>query len=161
MRRQRWQPDADGEIRRLAKGAMRQRFADAATLDDPDTRRLTAKHAIASEARARLDALLYLAQAEPPIADTGAGWDADPSLLGVPNGIVDLRTGNLRPARREDRLTLCASVEYRATARSDLWEHALRTIQKLGPIRGVANSRRRDAAHVSDSHRVAEDAKPL
>ena len=32
--RQRWQPDADAEIRRLAKRAMRRRFTDSARLDD-------------------------------------------------------------------------------------------------------------------------------
>ena len=75
-RRHRWEPDADAEIRRLAKTAMRQRFIEAAALDDPDARRRAAKWAITSESRARLDALLYLAQAEQPIADAGAGWDA-------------------------------------------------------------------------------------
>lgn len=127
-RTHRWQPDADAEIRRLAKAAMRQRFKDAATLDDPDARSRAAKWAIGSESRARLDALLYLSQAEPPIADSGVQWDMDPWLLGVPNGVIDLRTGTLRPARRADRITLCAGVEFHADAQSDLWHHALRTI---------------------------------
>ena len=56
----RWQPDADAEVRRLAKVAMRERFRDAALLDDPEARARAAKWAIASESRGRLDALLYL-----------------------------------------------------------------------------------------------------
>ena len=32
-------------------------------------------------------------------------WDRDPYLLGTPGGTVDLKTGNLRPARQEDFIT--------------------------------------------------------
>lgn len=127
-RQHRWQLDADAEIRRLAKAAMRQRFRDAATLEGSDARSRAAKSAIASESRSRLDALLYLAQAESPVADAGDGWDSDPMLLGVPNGVVDLRSGELRAGRRDDRITLAAGVAYDPEAHSDLWEHALQTI---------------------------------
>lgn len=121
-RRHRWQPDADAEISRLAKTAMRQRFKDAATLDDPDARSRAAKWAIASESRARLDALLSLAQAEAVIADAGDGWDRDLMLLGVPNGVIDLRTGALRPGRREDRITMGGNVPYDPAATCPRWE---------------------------------------
>ena len=73
----RWQPDVDGHVKRLAKAAMRQRFLDAGTLEDPDARARAAKWAIASESKAKLDALLALAQSERTIADSGANWDAD------------------------------------------------------------------------------------
>ena len=32
-------------------------------------------------------------------------WDRDPYLLGTPGGTVDLKTGNLRPAKQEDFIT--------------------------------------------------------
>jgi putative DNA primase/helicase len=32
-------------------------------------------------------------------------WDADPWLLNTPGGVVDLRTGEIKPHRREDRMT--------------------------------------------------------
>jgi putative DNA primase/helicase len=118
----RWQPDADAEIRRLAKAAMRRRFTDAAVLDNPDERSRAAKWAIGSESRSRLDGLLYLAQAEPPIADAGEQWDADPWVLGVPNGVIDLRTGTLRPGRRDDRITMSGTVPYDPTAACPRWE---------------------------------------
>jgi len=124
----RWQPDADAEVRRLAKSAMRRRFRDAAALDDPDARNRAARWAIASESRSRIEALLYLAQAERPIADSGAGWDSDPALLACPNGVVDLRTGKLQAARPEDKISLVAGVGYRPEARSELWERSLREI---------------------------------
>jgi putative DNA primase/helicase len=37
-------------------------------------------------------------------------WDADPWLLGTPVGIVDLRTGQLRPARPEDYISMATAV---------------------------------------------------
>lgn len=124
----RWQPDCDGEIQRLAKTAMRRRLKDAAEIVDDARREIELKHALASESRNRLDAMLALAKAEHPIADAGDGWDRDPWLLGVPNGVVDLRTGKLRPARRDDRITMRAGVAYQAAARSSEWDRALQTI---------------------------------
>ncbi|MEP7308204.1 MAG: phage/plasmid primase, P4 family [Acidobacteriota bacterium] len=124
----RWRPDGDAEIRRLAKSAMRQRFRDAAALEDPEARRRAAKWATDSESRTRLDSLLYLAQAEPPIADPGDAWDKQSTLLNASNSTVDLTTGVSRPSRREDRITLCTGAEYHPSARSELWDHALRSI---------------------------------
>jgi putative DNA primase/helicase len=121
-RRHRWQPDADAKIRRLAKAAIRRRFKDAAALDDPQERTRAAKWAIASESRSRLDAALYLAQAEHPIAESGAHWDTDAYLLGVPNGVIDLRTGTLRLGRREDRTTMQTAVAYDPNATCPRWE---------------------------------------
>ena len=40
-------------------------------------------------------------------------WDVDPFLLGTPDGTVDLRTGKLRPAVREDNITRQTTVAPR------------------------------------------------
>ena len=50
------------------------------------------------------------AQADRMFAVTSRIWDADPWLLGTPNGTVDLRTGNVFPANRHDFITKIASV---------------------------------------------------
>lgn len=47
-------------------------------------------------------------------------FDADPMLLGTPEGTVDLRAGILRPALREDMLTKRASVSP-ASGRPERW----------------------------------------
>ncbi|MDR3534234.1 MAG: phage/plasmid primase, P4 family [Rhodopila sp.] len=39
-----------------------------------------------------------LAKADQRLAVSAAAWDTDPWLLGVPGGVVDLRTGDMRPA---------------------------------------------------------------
>jgi putative DNA primase/helicase len=51
--------------------------------------------------------------------------DADPFLFNVLNGTIDLRTGELRPHRREDAITALAPVEHDPSARSDLFERFL------------------------------------
>ena len=51
--------------------------------------------------------------------------DADPMLLNVLNGTIDLRTGEIRPFRREDYITCLAPVTYDPDARSSLWERFL------------------------------------
>jgi putative DNA primase/helicase len=121
-RHHRWQSDADAEICRRAKAAMRQRFTDAGTIDDIDARKRAAKWAIDSESRSRLDALLSPARAERSIADAGENWDANPTLLGVPNGVIDLRTGTLRNGHRDDRITMSAATPFRSEARCPRWE---------------------------------------
>lgn len=52
-------------------------------------------------------------------------FDSDPNLLGVRNGVVDLRTGELRNATREDRITKQANVTYDEAATCPTWEKFL------------------------------------
>jgi putative DNA primase/helicase len=53
-------------------------------------------------------------------------WDADPWVLNTPGGIVDLRTGQLRPARRED---YCSKVTAVAPGgQCPRWQKFLREI---------------------------------
>src|SRR5262249_40920636 len=47
--------------------------------------------------------------------------DSDPWLLNVRNGTIDLRTGELRPHRREDLITSLAPVEFDPRAACPLW----------------------------------------
>jgi len=64
-----------------------------------------------------------LARSNPEMVATIHQWDADPWLLGTPGGVVDLRTGNLRPAKAEDYTTKStAVVPAHPAARSPLWE---------------------------------------
>ena len=51
-----------------------------------------------------------LAQADPRLATTVDVWDADPWLLNTPDGVVDLRTGNLRPHSSGDYMTKITAV---------------------------------------------------
>jgi putative DNA primase/helicase len=118
----RWQPDADAKVRRRAKAAMRRRLQTAAAITDDDKRKRAVKWSLDSESRGRLEACVSLAQAELPIADAGDGWDTDPWLLATPSGVVDLRTGQARPGRRSDRLTMSTGVPFDPDATCPRWE---------------------------------------
>jgi putative DNA primase/helicase len=61
------------------------------------------------------------AQSDQRIAVRQDNWDTDPMLLGTPGGTVDLRTGELRPARPEDMITKITAVAPAATAECPQW----------------------------------------
>jgi putative DNA primase/helicase len=121
----RWREDCDGEVFRLAKDAARERLAHAARIKDDDARKESVAWALQSESRYRLQAALDLAKCTPPISDTGENWDADPFLLGVRNGIADLRTGQLRAARPQDRVTMYTEVVFDPAALCPRFEQFL------------------------------------
>lgn len=54
-----------------------------------------------------------------------ATWDANPHLLGVSNGAVDLKTGALLPGRPEQFITRRAQVSYTPGLRNMRWEEFL------------------------------------
>lgn len=69
-----------------------------------------------------IDAVASLAKTEPGINVSQAEFDAYPWLLNVENGVLDLRSGELRPHDPGLRLTQLANVNYQPEARSELWE---------------------------------------
>src|SRR5258708_39806085 len=56
----RWQADTDGYVRRLAKETIRDRQFEALEIEDSAKRKDAVKHALASESRQRLDAMLSI-----------------------------------------------------------------------------------------------------
>lgn len=116
-----WRDDELRAVRRLAKEAARQRYGRATEIADLRERADEARFAIGSENRQRLEAMLVAAQTEPPIADAGDRWDADPWLLGVANGVVDLRTGTLQAGSPDDRITRHSDVPFEPDAACPRW----------------------------------------
>jgi putative DNA primase/helicase len=106
----RWDP-GDGAMR-MAKATAEGIYLEAGGAREDDERKQIAKWAIATEGEPRLRAMLTLAQSEPGIPVTPEELDADPMLLACQNGTVELRTGTLRPARREDLITKCVPVIF-------------------------------------------------
>lgn len=88
-----------------------------------------------SESRDRIRAMIDLTQTEDGIPTLPDRLDSDPYLLGVKNGVIDLRTGNLRKARREDYITKTADVVYDPNARFPVFQSFLQRIQPDPEIR--------------------------
>ena len=110
--RSRWTEDKQGKVRILAKKTARSRAKAALNIVNGDEKKREVSWAVHSEGRFAIDAALELAKSEPPISDDGEGWDSDPWLFGVSNGIVDLRTGKLRAATQQDHITKASPVVF-------------------------------------------------
>jgi putative DNA primase/helicase len=137
----RWRPDGDRAVDRMALQTARSRHRAAEDGDlSMDERRALSVHAIRSESRARLDAMLALARSMTPISDPGDGWDARLGLVGAPNGVVDLRTGVLRDGRPDDRVTMSLGTAYDPVADCPRWERFL--LEVLGDPHAVAYLKR-------------------
>lgn len=120
-----WQPDADGALTRDAIDFARHWQAGALTLATADERKATFNFAIGLERRDRQRNVLAIARDLPPIADAGDDWDTRSYLLGTPAGVVDLRTGELRDGRRDDRITMITAIDFDPQATSLRWNQAL------------------------------------
>src|SRR5690554_4153989 len=69
----------------------------------------------------------------PGVRVRASDFDARADLLSVRNGTVDLRTGVLRPHRREDMITRFVDVDYRPDATCPRWEKFLEEIFPYNP----------------------------
>ncbi|HWQ52150.1 MAG TPA: phage/plasmid primase, P4 family [Bryobacteraceae bacterium] len=120
-----WSEDQKGEVWARAVKVVRLRAQLAPQIEDADARDKEWRWAIECESRARLEAMLVLAQKDPRLADSGADWDGNPWLLGVANGVVDLRTGGLREGRPSDRITIHTAVPFEGRAQAPRFEQFL------------------------------------
>lgn len=116
----RWREDSDGEPRRAAKAVAQSLLAEASTLSGEEQKRAVA-HAMRSQSEPRLRAALELARTEPEIVLRAEQLDADPMLLSVANGTLELDTGRLRPTDPDDLLTVGAEVAYDPEAGCPRW----------------------------------------
>jgi putative DNA primase/helicase len=117
----RWVEDRQDKVRVLMKNIFRHRMRLAVKAPETEERAKEIKWALQSESYYRIEKALELAKSEPPISDPGDGWDADPLLLGVANGILDLRTGKLRNATQQDRVTKFSPVVFDPGAECPHW----------------------------------------
>jgi putative DNA primase/helicase len=130
----RWAEDQTGEAVRRVKDTQAALFRSATErwqeLRDDDSAQAQAErkqiaallaHLLHWEDARAIGRSLELARSEPGIPLLPADLDREPFLLNVQNGTLDLRTGQLRPHRREDRLSKMAAVEFHQEAACPLW----------------------------------------
>ncbi len=122
----RWRVDDNGAVRRMGKDTVRSIYAEAKDAPDDARRKAIAQHAIRSESRNRIDAMIDLAKDEVPVAPDKL--DADPWKLNVLNGTVDLRTGELLPHSRADLITKITQVRYDPDAKAPVFETFLEKV---------------------------------
>ena len=111
----RWATDAKGRAVELSKHSARRwtlRYVNAGNADK-------ARAALTLESSAHVRAAVDLAKSDPRLVLSVSKLDLDPWSLNVLNGTINLRTGELRPHRREDLCTKLAPVHFDPTATSE------------------------------------------
>ena len=110
----RWKRDDLLEVQNRAKNTVQSIYAEAAKLRGEEERKGLASFAMTSESAQKIRAMLDLTRSE--VAARAEDFDQNPDLLNCMNGTLHLPTGELRPHRREDRITKLVHFDYNPQA---------------------------------------------
>jgi putative DNA primase/helicase len=134
-----WQRDNTGQISAMTVAYARELYQWAlkkANGQDPDVGKKTVANMAALGNRSRITAALSLAECNPAIVVSSEQLDADPFLVGVENGVVNLRDGTFQPHNRNLLITRRLSVTFDANATAPAWEKFLIEVQPDPEMRG-------------------------
>ena len=126
---QRWTADATGQAARWMKSVARRITCDALAITDDKERQAAFNLARRGESSAGISGALTLASTEAGIVVTPDDLDADPFLLNCPNGVVDLRTGDLAPHDPGLLLTKMTGAPYHPDATGPAFAKFLQRVQ--------------------------------
>jgi len=125
-----WVPISADKVIQLAKrvvSRMRQEAALAFQNEQPDAKELMAEVLRSSTERV-LTSMMSMARSEPRMSVSMDELDADPYLLGVMNGVVNLRAGTLEKPSPSLLVTKRANVTFDAGASGATFEAFLRSV---------------------------------
>ena len=119
-----WKPDIESlEMRELSKKVAPIVASEVVHyLDDADKQSEVIKWAQQAKSNSRINGLIESATSDPRILIDVESWDSDETLIGVLNGVVDLRTGELLRGRPDLYITRRAPVAYNPGIRNVRWE---------------------------------------
>jgi putative DNA primase/helicase len=121
-----WVRDGAKATHELAAQVAKDLFGLVATATSLEDQKKISDHALKSQRRDRVEAMVALAaSALPDLKADPTHFDRSPDLLNVMNGTLDLRTGELRPHRADDLITKLIPVAYDADATAPTWERFL------------------------------------
>jgi len=120
-----WNPDSEATLNQWAAETVRSIYAEASGAHGREDKARLARHAIKSESDRCIQAMISRLRYIRNIPTREGFFDVDPWHLNFLNGTVDLRTGELRPPRREDMITKVCPVEFDPLARSEIWDEFL------------------------------------
>lgn len=119
----RWVLCDQGQEIEAAKQAAQVMMSDAAAslATDQDRGKWRVREAMTAHHLTRINATLRLAQSEPGMSTSPAELDANSMLLGVGNGVVDLKSGALIPNRPDLLVTRHCAADYDMAATCPRW----------------------------------------
>lgn len=130
----RWAEDVTGEAVRRAKRVIDDLREVVFSDEEPSAQRRRLAAWQRAQQAGRIDGLLRLASTEPGVPVLVSNLDADPWLLNVANGTLDLRSGELREHRRGDLITKLIDVDFDPDATAPTFE---RVLERVLPDRDV------------------------
>jgi len=124
----RWAENGKHAVELAAKKLSDYLLRDLVEKVPAEERRERMRWVMATADARRQVAAISLARSEPGVNVSWLDFDVRPWDLCVRNGVIDLRSGELRPHDPELRITQMAEVEYVPEARSELWEQFIREV---------------------------------
>lgn len=121
-----WKPDTDNQLEIFAVNTARSIFAEAQQVQDAKYRSNLEKWGRGSLNHARFTKMLKVASAHLPVSINQ--FDTNRWLFGVENGTIDMKTGAMLPASREDMMTKSCNVKYVPDAKCPQWVSFLNRI---------------------------------
>lgn len=121
-----WAEDITGAVQRKTKDVIDRLHGQARF--DPERREELTRAWLKFQSAARVRAIIELASTEPTIPVTVDQLDTDPWALNVANGIVDLRSGQLRPHDPTEMITKIVPIPYSAEVPCPIWERFLNEV---------------------------------
>jgi putative DNA primase/helicase len=119
----RWAMCVAGEEVERAKETCRAIYTAAGQelAKDPEKSQKLVREAAQAHLSQRIKAMVDLAQSDPMLAVSSTRLDADNYLLGVENGLVDLRKASLRPNKPELFITRYCNANFDPNAECPRW----------------------------------------
>lgn len=118
--------DAD-LVKRMALETVRGIYREAAEADG-ERRQALIRHANKSETKRGIDAMVDLARLLDGVSISAEELDANPWLLNVANGTIELKSGKLREADRADALTEQVAIEFDPNAKCPTFDAFLERV---------------------------------
>jgi putative DNA primase/helicase len=125
---QRWVIDDGALIQERGLQMVRGIYNDLLKTSDYRDRIEVERYAILCESVRRRESLIKAASWIKQLNIDSEAIDANPWLLCVNNGIIDLSTGEFRPHSKDDYITKMAAVDYDPSAECPEWRKFLREI---------------------------------
>jgi putative DNA primase/helicase len=116
-----WLVDGRDQVQHLAKSIPNLILDEARTERDSVKRKVLLSWFMQSESASRLQAMVTLARSDPGVSVEIETLDVDPLMLGVLNGVVDLRSGKLEKPDKAHLMTKQAHVAFDAAATCPTW----------------------------------------
>lgn len=119
-----WKPDMQmksiKEVSKMVSTVIAGEVANY-SVDDPRAADLV-KHANKAKSNSAIENMISQSSSDERIQVAVEEWDNNPYLLGVKNGVIDLRTGELKAGRPDLHLTKRSPISYTQGLRNVRWE---------------------------------------